>query len=174
MQAELVPIESGRVVVTFVRRTPRVPMVEAIFVSPLAEPVRYGAQAAAILYEPMDGKPGTLAAVQFFVGDEAFVRGMQSSVSLCVARVFAHAPRIAVCDHSFLYQKFDPSGCEGSRALKACEGVKRYGTFRADSSDVGLCFRTGHRRCTFEVSKVDAGYAGRLVQTHEDEDEDEA
>lgn len=155
------PVESGRLVVCFRRRAPKVPMAQACFVSNPTMP--YGKVAAAVAYEKLPGKPGTLGARQFFVGDAAIAMQIAQANDMSVVELFAHAPRIVAGDHGFVYQKVENPLSEGARALRACEGSRRFGSFRADTSDVGCCFRTGWRRCVYQVQEVEGGIAAQIV-----------
>jgi hypothetical protein len=162
------PVESGRLVVLARRRRPKVPMRDACFLSP--HTVSYGKLALVVTYEAVEGHPGTLAARNFFVGDPEVADQLCEGTEMTRVAILAHAPRILVGDHSFIYQKMDDDQVEGSRALRACEGHRRIGTYRADSSDIGCCLRTGWRRCVYTVGEVRGGVAGQIESTPEMED----
>jgi hypothetical protein len=164
------PVESGRLVVCFRRRLSKIPMAEACFVSDSTIP--YGPMAAAVAYERVEGKPGTLGARQFFVGDLATAKRLSQAANMTMVTLFAHAPRIVAGDHGFLYQKAIDPMSEGARALRACEGSRRFGSFREDTSDVGCCFRTGWRRCIYQVRQVEGGIAAQIIKIEEPEADD--
>lgn len=166
------PVQSGRVVILARRRPPKVPMHEACYFS--EADVQYGTCCAVVGFEKIKGHPGTLAVVYFFVGAADKAASLQQSDDdlQVTVELFCHSPKILVGDHSFIYQRAEDPQQEGGRALRACEGSRRVGTFRADSSDVGCCLRTGLRRCVFEVRQVDGGVAAQLVPSSTTDDED--
>ena len=159
------PIESGRLVLLTKRRMPRVPMQDACFLS--TKGTLYGKATVVIAYEKVAGHPGTLAARSIFVGDPKKASQLLETFlgpSLTV-QVFAHAPRVLIADHTFVYQKMPDAKSEGARALRACEGNRRAGSFRSDAGDIGCCLRTGWRRCLYEVAEVDGGVAAQVIET---------
>lgn len=146
-------------------------MHEACYLSEREIP--YGACCAVVGYERVEGHPGTLAAVYFFVGSAQQAASLTQDDDLQITvDLFCHSPKILIADHSFVYQRADDPKQEGGRALRACEGSRRMGTFRADSSDVGVCFRTGWRRCTFAVRQVTGGIAAQVLSTADEDPQD--
>lgn len=171
------PIESGRVVILPSRKPPLGPMAGACFFS--EKIACYGKLVVVVEYEVLKNHPGTQVARSFFVGDPEKAKQFLNACDRAQAvTIFSHAPRLVVGDHSFVFQKA-PEGSEGERGLRACEGSRRCGTFRLNTADVACCFRTGWRRCMYEVRVVQApgqqhpyGVAAQVTKVYDEEDED--
>lgn len=105
-------------------------------------------------YVQVVGHPGTAGLRRLLV--TASTRPQDALVHVLVA----HAPYLAVGDHSFIYSHSPGPMSEPGRALRACEGTaRRSGTYRADSFDIGVCLRTGWRRASVHLRPIDGGFA---------------
>ena len=160
----LLQIESGRVLIVPFRKIPNIPMVDMGFVS---EPMP---QTLCLLVEwsPVPGKPGSKEASQFFIGVRDFMKGKGFDSRL----LKIYSPKLMLIDHCFYYQKIEKN-TDSSRSLRACEGQRRVGTFRMQNTDMGASFRTGRRRCAYEVRQFDQGIAGKLTWFEDQESEGE-
>lgn len=117
-------------------------------------------------YVPVHGHPGTAGLKRVAVVPS----GNRSSPEALV--MLAHAPLLVLGDHSFVYTRTPGAMSEPGRALRACAGAKRSGTYRADSGDVGVCLRTGWRRATYEMRQVEGGGIECVLVDAEEDDDD--
>jgi hypothetical protein len=158
-----VAIESGRMVVVPKRRLPTGPMAASCVLLP----VPAGRLVLTATYAPVSGHPGTAALRKLLI----WWTSAEAGHSLAL---LAHAPFLVLGDHSFVYTRTPGAMSEPGRALRACAGSRRSGTYRADSSDVGACLRTGWRRATYEVKQIDDRMIEcTLADCEDDEGEDE-
>ena len=162
MSRDVIPVESGRLVLLPRRRMPDTPMAGNC----LMLPIPAGRLFVTPWYVKVVGHPGTSALRRLTVTLKATAE--QSHV------LFAHAPSMVVGDHSFIFTRVRDALCEGGRALRACEGSRRIGSFRADSSDVGVCLRTGFASPSYLLTPVDGGFALEWVQPQEEEQDEAA
>jgi hypothetical protein len=143
MPEDSIEIESGRVVLVPKRSGIKGPMEDscAIF------PVPIGKIVVSPEFVPIPGHPGTCGLRRLRIRCAA--KGERPSEHNHV--LVAHAPYLLVGDHSFVYTRTPSPMSEPGRALRACAGTKRSGTYRTDSSDIGVCLRTGWRRATYQI-----------------------
>jgi len=144
-----VHVESGRLVIVPKRRRPRGPMADSCAV--VAVPA--GKIFVTPYYVQVAGHPGTAGLRRLTVTTERPQTNAQVHV------VLAHAPYLVVGDHAFVYPRSTGPMSEPGRALRACEGNRRSGTYRTDSSDVGVCLRTGWKRGLVDLRAAEGGFA---------------
>lgn len=138
-----IEIESGRVVIVPKRTGVKGPMEDSCAICP----VPIGKIVISPEFVPIPGHPGTSGLRRLHIRCAAAGEktGEQGHV------LVAHAPYLLIGDHSFVYTRTPGPMSEPGRALRACAGAKRSGTYRTDSSDIGACFRTGWRRATYQI-----------------------
>lgn len=144
---EIVSVESGRLVIVPKRAFPHGPMKASCVLLP----VPAGRIVLTPTYLPVAGHPGTAALRRLVIAKAPTSNSAAEQVLL------AHAPFLLIGDHSFVYTRTPGAMSEPGRALRACAGARRSGTYRTDSSDVGACLRTGWRRATYGVRQLDGG-----------------
>lgn len=142
-------LETGRVVLVPKRRRPKGPMNDSCALVK----VPAGRLYATPFYVQVAGHPGT-----------AGLRRIEITTTKPKGKVASHvllasAPLLVIGDHSFVYARSPGPLSEAGRALRACEGNRRSGSFRADSADVGACFRTGWKRGVIELRPIEGGFS---------------
>lgn len=145
-----IEVESGRIVIVPKRRRPRGPMADNCAV--VAVPT--GRVYVTVYYVQVAGHPGTAGLRRVLVSLKA---PCDSPAPVHV--LIAHAPFLVIADHAFVYPRSPGPMSEPGRALRACEGSRRSGTFRADSSDVGVALRTGWKRGKIRLGRAQDGFA---------------
>jgi hypothetical protein len=159
----VVAIESGRLVIIPKRSLPRGPMRGSCVILP----VPAGRFVLTPYYLPVSGHPGTAALKRLVISKGSGSDSVSDQILL------AHAPFLLLGDHSFVYTRTPGAMSEPGRALRACAGARRSGTYRADSSDVGACLRTGWRKAAYAVRQLDGGTIEcDLLECEDDEDDD--
>jgi hypothetical protein len=155
----ILQVESGRVLILPVKDNIKFPMISEAYLS------RGIIKNLAVMldWKNIENKPGTKEGHQFFIGSREFMpKGYERKL------LKIHSPRIMIVDLCFFYQKIEKDS-DSYRALKACEGLRRFGTFRLMSGDMGASFRTGRRRCSYELREFEQGIAGKINWYETDE-----
>lgn len=162
MQPEGILIESGRLTLIPRRRLPKGPMSDACEIVP----VPAGRLYVTPFYVQVAGHPGTAGLRRVTITRH------RPQVAL-VHEILAHAPYVVVGDQAFIYSHSGDPMSEAGRSLRACEGSRRSGSYRADSLDVGVCLRTGWKRGKVELRGIEGGFACEFEPV-EEQDEDAA
>ena len=115
------------------------------------------------LYVQVVGHPGTAGLRRVLVTGSLPHKLPELAPSVMCLMV--HAPYLVIGDHSFVYPRSGGPMTEPGRALRACEGSRRAGTFRADSLDVGACMRTGWKAGLVRLSPTEGGFACEFEPT---------
>jgi hypothetical protein len=152
-------VESGRLVLVPKRRKPRGPMSDVCEVVPVPAGKLY----VTPYYVQVAGHPGTAGLRR------VTITRRRPPGAPVVHEVLAHAPFMVIGDQSFVYPRSPGPMSEAGRSLRACEGARRSGTFRADSFDVGVCLRTGWKRGLVELRPTEDGFACEFEPQEQDD-----
>jgi len=162
-EPSIVSVESGRLVIVPKRSLPHGPMKASCVIFPIPA----GRIVLTPTFAPVVGHPGTAALKRLVIAKAP------SATSAADQVLLAHAPFLVIGDHSFVYTRTPGAMSEPGRALRACAGARRSGTYRADSSDVGACLRTGWRKATYGVRQLEGGTIECVLLEFEGEDDDD-